>query len=80
MSTAYTSMEKKEKYHYTWNLFRRQFQIQDGLKLDLKSLVSKQKCIDYIEKMTIYVIYTFLYTYVYIYSVHFCLDTTQLFS
>ena len=33
-----------------WNLFIRWFLIQDGLNVDQKNTVFKQKCIDYIEK------------------------------
>ena len=35
-------------YFIRWFIFR-QFQIYDSLKVDLKSVVSKQKCIDYVE-------------------------------
>ena len=35
----------------------RQFWIQDGLKVDPKNVVSKQKCAANIEKMTIFVGY-----------------------
>ena len=35
----------------------------DSLKVDPKSVVSKQKCIDYIEKLPLMVIFLYIYTF-----------------
>ena len=45
----------------------RLFQIKDGLKVDPKCVVYKQKCIDYIEKLRFMVIFLYnLFTFVWI--------------